>query len=63
VKPSNSRNFPGRTVMISKFMEALFTPKYPKGYTGRHRAQLALAKAASPEQAQGRVASEREVTA
>jgi hypothetical protein len=24
--------------MISRIWEAVFTPKYPKGYTGRHRA-------------------------
>ena len=24
--------------MISRIWDAVFTPKYPKGYTGRHRA-------------------------
>ena len=49
--------------MIAKFMEALFTPKYPKGYTGRHRAQLAYAKATSPAQADNRATGQREATA
>jgi hypothetical protein len=48
--------------MIIKFMEAIFAPKYPKGYTGRHRAQLAQAKAMSP-QAHSRATNNREVTA
>ena len=28
--------------MINRIFDAMFTPKYPKGYTGRHRAQLAF---------------------
>ena len=35
--------------MISKLFEAMFaqfTPKYPRGYTGRHRAAAAVAGAA-----------------
>jgi hypothetical protein len=31
--------------MISKLFESMFTPKYPRGYTGRHRAELAFASA------------------
>ncbi len=34
--------------MISKFIDAMFLPKYPRGYTGRHRAEFALARAAKP---------------
>jgi hypothetical protein len=34
--------------MISKLIGALFTPRYPKGYTGRHRAEFALARATRP---------------
>ena len=34
--------------MISKLFGAMFTPKYPRGYTGRHRAEFALASAGKP---------------
>jgi hypothetical protein len=34
--------------MINRLFDAMFTPKYPKGYTGRHRAQLAFVKAVTP---------------
>jgi hypothetical protein len=32
--------------MLSRLLNALFTPKYPRGYTGRHRAGFAFARAA-----------------
>ena len=34
--------------MISKLIDALFLPKYPRGYTGRHRAEFSLARASRP---------------
>jgi hypothetical protein len=50
--------------MISRIFDAMFTPKYPKGYTGRHRAQLAFVRASAPAVARGTtVAAAREVTA
>jgi hypothetical protein len=39
--------------MINRMFDAMFTPKYPKGYTGRHRAQLALVRAITPAFARG----------
>jgi hypothetical protein len=50
--------------MINRIFDAMFTPKYPKGYTGRHRAQLAFARASAPAVARGTtVAAVREATA
>lgn len=34
--------------MITRLMGALFAPKYPPRYTGRHRAQALDTKASSP---------------
>ncbi len=39
--------------MINRLFGAVFTPKYPKGYVGRHRAQLALVRAIAPSYARG----------
>jgi hypothetical protein len=34
--------------MISRIWTAVFTPKYPKGYTGRHRAGTRFTFGAGP---------------
>jgi hypothetical protein len=34
--------------MISKLLNALLTPKFPRGYTGRHRAEFILVIMARP---------------
>ena len=48
--------------MISKFIDAMFLPKYPRGYTGRHRAEFALARAAKPTTSAITAASSRHAT-
>jgi hypothetical protein len=48
--------------MISKLFNALFTPKYPRGYTGRHRAEFALALAARPGIAWAKAFAGRQAT-
>jgi hypothetical protein len=55
---------PGEAPVISRIFDAMFTPKYPKGYTGRHRAALVFVKASAPAVARGTTATAaREVTA
>ena len=50
--------------MINRIFDAVFAPKYPKGYTGRHRAQLAVVKVVTPALARARTApATSEVTA
>jgi hypothetical protein len=39
--------------MINRFFDAMFARKYPKGYTGRHRAQLAFVRDITPALARG----------
>jgi hypothetical protein len=48
--------------MISKLFDAMFTPKYPRGYTGRHRAEFALVGAAKPSLARAKALVGREAT-
>jgi hypothetical protein len=48
--------------MISKMFDAMFTPKYPRGYTGRHRAEFALASVAKPGLARARAIAGRQAT-
>jgi hypothetical protein len=49
--------------MISKLFDAMFTPKYPRGYTGRHRAAYALAGANNPGVTRARAIVRRGVMA
>jgi hypothetical protein len=37
--------------MITKLLGAVFNPKYPRGYTGRHRAEFAPVRAERPHPA------------
>ncbi len=48
--------------MISKLFDAVFAPKYPRGYTGRHRAELVLVGAARPNMARAKALAGREAT-
>lgn len=41
--------------MFHKLFNAMFSPKYPKGYTGKHRARLAFVSAAEPSSASVRL--------
>jgi hypothetical protein len=34
--------------MISKLFDAMFAPKHPRGYTGRHRAVFVPVRAVKP---------------
>ena len=46
--------------MISKLFDSMFTPKYPRGYTGRHRAEFALAGASKSSLIRARAIISRE---
>jgi hypothetical protein len=48
--------------MISKLFESMFTPKYPRGYTGRHRAEFALTGAGKSGLVRARAIIGREAT-
>jgi hypothetical protein len=48
--------------MISKLFESVFTVKYPRGYTGRHRAEYALAGAGRTSLERARAIMSREAT-
>jgi hypothetical protein len=48
--------------MISKMFDAMFTPKYPRGYTGRHRAEFALVTVGKPSLARAKAIAGRQAT-
>ncbi|HEY1486329.1 MAG TPA: hypothetical protein VGF84_09500 [Micromonosporaceae bacterium] len=49
--------------MISKLFDSVFTAKYPRGYTGRHRAEFALAGAGRSSLVRAKSIVSREATA
>jgi hypothetical protein len=48
--------------MISKLFGTVFTTKHPRGYTGRHRAEYALAGAGRTSLMRARAMLSREAT-
>jgi hypothetical protein len=48
--------------MISKLFDSMFTPKYPRGYAGRHRAEFALAGAGKSSLTRARAIVTRSAT-
>jgi len=48
--------------MLTKFIGAVFAPKQPRGYTGRHRAEMTGPAAPKTVHAQPTAAESREVT-
>jgi hypothetical protein len=46
--PMLRARFAGGISMITKLLDAMFNPKYPRGYTGRHRAEFAPVRAGRP---------------
>jgi hypothetical protein len=49
--------------MISKLLDSMFTSKYPRGYTGRHRAEFAFAGAGKSSLVRARSIVSRSATA